>query len=95
MWKPSKPQGIERKGLLGPSDGNTGRIRLKKYNSQFSSFAAKKTELGCLNLNVYKMSYMTNLAAGEMKSIYLFFQSKKQAMPHIADKLDDIPGCAP
>ena len=25
-----KPEGVERKGLLGPSDSNAGRIRLKK-----------------------------------------------------------------
>ena len=30
-----KPEGVERKGLLGPSDGNASRIRLEKKSQLF------------------------------------------------------------
>ena len=39
-----KPEGVERKGLLGPSDSNAGRIRLKKY-----SFCCQENTYLCLS----------------------------------------------
>ena len=43
-----KPEGVERKGLLGPSDGNAGRIRLKTFRCQ-DGIPRKRSEPISLN----------------------------------------------